>query len=752
MAACLHYGTKVMPTVQVRPDILYAWKGPSLLIVDTRGECGEGQDLSGYYYREARFLRTLRFAVNGKPPWFCEAADLAPDSLAFTFVYPELTEFGGGGSGQSGDDYSTDEQGIRHRALVIRLTYATLLNGLRIDLDVSNHSPRPVECDLAWTVDADFADIQEAQSGRREQEAGVIREHDAQRLTLTYQDARLPYRTVIEASGPADWTMTASHIAGRVRLLPQRPLHLQLSIHPGDQDGVLGSDGARQREEILTAWRDDFTQVRIPGNRVAERIVAGNIRDFASFPLLDGQRDEWLALQAGMPLYPALFGRDTLTASWQCAFVDRAAALDASLTRLGRLQSDRVDDWRDAEPGRIPYQVRSGPLALLNLNPYAAYYADFASPLMFVISLAHAYAWTGDKGVVRRHWDVARRILDWARTSGDGDGDGYLEYETRSSKGTKNQGWKDSGDAVIYEDGRPVPAPLGTCEIQGYWFAAQQAMAVLSWVIGERADAKAYWRAARALKQRFNRDWWIDRDGFIAFARDPEKRMVPGITSNAGHCVACGIVSDDHLPAVVDRLFAPDMFSGWGIRTLSTQHAVYNPLSYHCGSVWGVEQGTIAFGLRRFGFETRAQELARGQFDLAELYPEGRIPECVGGFAREGSGSPGAYPRTNTPQLWNASAIPLLIHTLLGLQPVAALDLLVIDPALPDWLPEIVLENLRLSGATASLRFWRDAKGRSHGEVLRKHGTFRLVRQPPPESLSHGLGDRLGALVESVWP
>ena len=162
------------------------------------------------------------------------------------------------------------------------------------------------------------------------------------------------------------------------------------------------------------------------------------------------RRDEWLALQAGMPLYPALFGRDTLTAGWQAAWVDRGASLDASLTKLSRMQSARSNQWRDEEPGRIPYQVRQGPLALLNINPYSAYYADYASPLMFVIALGHLYSWTGDADVIRRHWDAAQRILEWARTYGDKDGDGYLEYETRSQKGTKNQGWKDSGDAIVY--------------------------------------------------------------------------------------------------------------------------------------------------------------------------------------------------------------------------------------------------------------------------------------------------------------
>jgi glycogen debranching enzyme len=337
-----------------------------------------------------------------------------------------------------------------------------------------------------------------------------------------------------------------------------------------------------------------------------------------------------------------------------------------------------------------------------------------------------------------------------ARTDGDKDGDGYLEYHTRSPKGTKNQGWKDSGDAIIYPDGTPVPAPLGTCELQGYWYAAQQLMAIMSWAIGQRAEARQHWRSARALKKRFNCDWWIDDEACVALAMDPQKRPVPGVSSNIGHCIACGIISAEHLPAAVERLFAPDMFSGWGIRTLSSAHAAYSPMSYHCGSVWPVEQATIAFGLRRFGFDARAMELAKSQFDLAGLYSDHRIPECVGGYARGDRPTPGAYPRANTPQLWNATAFPLLVHSLLGLQPLASLHLLVVSPTLPDWLPELILHDVRVADGSATLRFWRDANGDSHAEVLQRRGTFRLVHQPPPESLNASLGRRIGALVDTI--
>jgi glycogen debranching enzyme len=199
-------------------------------------------------------------------------------------------------------------------------------------------------------------------------------------------------------------------------------------------------------------------------------------------------------------------------------------------------------------------------------------------------------------------------------------------------------------------------------------------------------------------------------------------------------------------------MFAPDVFSGWGIRTLSSDHAFYNPLSYHRGTVWAVEQGTILFGLRRFGFDARALDLARALFDLAQQYPEHRVPECVGGYSRAERPVPGAYPRANTPQLWNATAFPLTVQTLLGIVPVAHLDTLMLDPVLPAWAPDIVVRNLRVGQAQATLRFWRDDQGRSQWDVLHKSGTLRIVRQPPLESVTAGIMDRVKAAFESVMP
>jgi glycogen debranching enzyme len=737
-----------MAVALVRSDILYAWKGMSLLVVNMRGECGPEQPLSGFYFREARFLQTLRLHVNGERPWLCEAASIDPESLALNFVHPEIQAPGGGGTGQSGDEEVVDDHGIPERSLDIRLSYHVDVGALEIDCTITNRARRPVHFELAWHLGADYADIQEAQSRRREQEGPVdLSAHD-EYLEFTYRHDRLPYRTEVRHDGR--WRLRRDAAVIDLALQPQQTEDLHLRVVPFTGQDLITEASGTERDSVLRAWRDGFARVEVPGNQLFERALQHNIRDISSFPCLDGQSDEWLALQAGMPLYPAFFGRDAVTAGWQAGCLDRGEALAAALTKLGRLQSNRFDDWRDEQPGRIPYQVRTGPLAILNLNPYSAYYADYASPLMFVISLANLWAWTGDRQQVERHWDTARRIMDWARDYGDMDQDGYLEYQTRSSKGTKNQGWKDSGDAILYDDGSPVPSPIATCELQGYWFLAQELMSLLSWIMDAREDATAHRNSASALQARFNRDWWVEDEAFVALALDPDKRQVRAVTSNVGHCLACGIIDRDRLPAVVGRMFAPDLFSGWGIRTLSSRHAFYNPLSYHRGTVWAVEQATIIFGLRRYGFDARALDLTHALFDLAQLYPEFRIPECVGGYARGERPVPGAYPRANTPQLWNATAFPLVVQTMLGLLPLAPVNTLVLDPVLPTWIPELIMRDLRVGDSKVTLRFWRDAGGDSQWQVLHQQGSLHLIQQPPPESLSARWTDRISAVLQSI--
>ena len=738
------------PLSHVLADARYAWNGPSLLITTARGECSEHDFLTGFYFREARHLSVLRLEVNGAAPWLCADSITAQHQLDFVHVYPELTQFGGGGTDVSYDTSWHDAHGVIQRGIDIRVRERVRFDGLDIAVVFANRTRLAADLEIAWTVAADFADIQEVFAGARQQQAPVEREQIARGIRLRYCHPQLPLATAITVAGGPAWTAPDDRFVARVRLEPRTALETSLAITALDGTAPLDAQRDAPRARKVRAWQSSLATIELPTNGVLERIVRNAVSDVTSLVLMDGPEDEWLIPQAGLPFYPALFGRDALTAGWQAALLDAGEMTDAALTKLGRLQADRVDDWTDAQPGRIPFQIRTGPLARLNLNPYGAYYADFASPFMYIIALGHAFAWSGNRALVARHWDTARRILDWARDYGDMDGDGYLEYHTRSNVGTKNQGWKDSGNAIVYEGGTTVPAPLGTCELQGYWFAAQQLMAVLNWMLDRHDEARALWDSSLALKKRFNRDWWMEDEGFFALAIDAKKRLARSISSNVGHCLACGIIDDEHVPRVVERMFAPDMFSGWGIRTLSAEHPSYNPLAYHLGSVWPVENATIAFGLRRYGFDERAAVLAGGLFDLGQLYDLGRIPECVGGYARTEFPQPGAYPRANPLQLWNQTAYVLLVHVLLGLQPLAPLRTLIVHPVLPASLSEIVLRNLRVGDAMATIRFTRAGEGEAHADIVELDGTLRLLHQPPIQSLQATVSDRLAALFRSV--
>jgi glycogen debranching enzyme len=385
-------------------------------------------------------------------------------------------------------------------------------------------------------------------------------------------------------------------------------------------------------------------------------------------------------------------------------------------------------------------QVNLGPLATLGLTPMAQYYGDYAAPPAFLIALGQHFAWTADADFARRHYEHAMRVLDWIDGDADLDGDGFLEHETRSPMGNRNQGWKDSGMALVDEHGRGVDNPVAPCEVQGYVYAGKQQYAMaLALAMRKFGEAKRLLSDAASLKQRFNDAFWMPDEGFIAYALDPQKVQVRSITSNPAHCLATGIVDGRYARAVTERMLLPDMFSGWGVRTLSSDHPSFNPFSYHLGTVWPVEAATVAFGMKRYGFHDEANRVAQGMFEVAALFPHHRLPEVIGGYQRDDEHPhPEMYPQSQSPQAWSASAIPLLVQSMLGLRPFAPMRLLLIDPALPAWLPDVTLRNLHVGGARTDIRFHRERDGSTGWKVLDKQGTLTVLQQPPESSVTAG--------------
>lgn len=722
-----------------RGNTVFAWRGPAMLVVDPRGSTSDVAS-TGFFFRQTRYLRDLRLELFGEAPHACSLAEISPHELEAAYVYPERR---GGGSDQEGK-----HKGLRYEDLDLRLRYEVQPNGLDAELRIVNRWLESATVELGWALSADFADVDEVSSERR-QTAPVLTTPTANGVTFRYLHPRLPLQTEVTVDGPGAWRYQDGRLVARVELQRQRETRIALHVRAVDLEDPISDRGADARVRRLEALLDGFTRVEAPGPAPIATMTNASLRDLGSLALLEGREDEWLVPAAGIPLFQSLWPRDALTTAWQATMFDRGVLAENILCAVGRLQGTRDDPWRDEQPGRTPRGVQRGPLARLGVTPMGRYYGDYAGPFAFLFTLAQLYAWSGDEALVRQHFDEARRILDWARERGDLDGDGYLEYQTLSPLGPKHQGWRDAENAVVYADGRQVDTPIATCEVQGYWFAAQQIMAVFCAVLGELRDAAAHLAHARELKRRFNRDFWMPAERCVALGLDADKRQIDAVASNCGQALTTGIVDDEHLRPLVQRLFEPDMFSGWGIRTLSTRNPAYNPLSYHLGTVWPVENATFLFGLRRYGFEAEAHRLARALYELQLMWRGHRVPECIGGYDRGEARHPGAYPQANAPQAWNQSVLPILVQTMLGARPLAPLKVLAVYPALPDWVPELTVRHLKVGDATVSLRFQRKRDGGSRFDVLEKRGALHIVDQPPIESLTAGIWDRLGALLES---
>jgi glycogen debranching enzyme len=449
-------------------------------------------------------------------------------------------------------------------------------------------------------------------------------------------------------------------------------------------------------------------------------------------------------------MYQQFFGRDTLTTAWQ-ALLAMPAMMKDTLILNAAWQGTAVDNWRDEEPGKLIHQARWGPLSRLGIDPFERYYGDYATPPDFLIMLGQYFAWTNDLETVRELLPAADKALTWLERYGDLDGDGFIEYLTRSERGVENQGWKDSHDAVVDENGTIIKPPIATSELQAYCYAALELVAPVFFLAGERKRAVQLLRDARALKKRFDDAFWMEDLGFYAFALGPDKKQVRSIASNTGHLLAAGIIPVEKGRRVAQRLMKPDLFSGWGVRTLSSAHPAYNPFSYHLGSVWPVENGTFALGLARYGCWDELHRLAEGLFAATELCSENRLPEALGGLPRdEEHPHPGIYPESNAPQSWSASMIVLLIQSLLGMRPVAPLRLLLVDPHLPEWLPDMRLEGVRLGESLLDLEFERTTAGETRYHVTRREGHARLIRQPVPQGDEASLLGRARAALGSL--
>jgi len=436
--------------------------------------------------------------------------------------------------------------------------------------------------------------------------------------------------------------------------------------------------------------------------------------------------DVWIPA-AGVPWFVTIFGRDSLVVSLQNMMIYAGFARGA-LQKLAQLQATEMDDWRDAQPGKMPHELRFGELAHFHKVPHTPYYGTADTTPLYLITLHEAWKWMGDDSLLREYREVALRCLEWIDQYGDLDGDGFQEYKSRSSQGTQNQSWKDSGDAIVYPDGSQVQPPKALCELQGYVFDAWMRMAEVFTALGESDRATELRTKAAQLQARFEESFWCEDIGFYAFTLDPDKQPVRTIASNPGHCLWSGIASPEHAARVVKRLMEPDMWTGWGIRTLSAHNPAFNPYSYQLGSIWPHDNGIIALGFKRYGFAAEAARVARGISEAASFFSNYRLPEVYAGFEEQPGTFPVLYFQANVPQAWAAGSVFHLLQAILGLQADAPNNRLYVNADLPKWLPEITLRDVTVGHASVDLRFWREGE-RTRWDASVQAGNINVIEQ-----------------------
>jgi glycogen debranching enzyme len=757
--------------LRARPDTLYLSHGRTVLATGRDGFVRDGFE-HGLFVHETRLLSRHVVRVDGEEPQPNALSNVEQHSWLGYYLLPVP------GSDADRDRGSGRLQAASQQSLELRVS-RQVGEGMHEDLDITNFSQSPTHFTLDVELSADFTDLNEAAGERLQRGHTERRWTSLQRggLQLEYAyRARHQYRHQDEAgeasldrgvlirierasTAPAP---TDSGVRFAIELPPLARWHACLRFLPR-LDGRILEAPAACRQLIgphgrrTAIFLSEATTFDAPGTGTLAPVVTGALEqaahdlDSLRLPDLDEERRSW-TMSAGLPMYVALFGRDTLTAAWQAALAG-PETMRGTLAALQHWQGRERNDWRDEEPGRMLHEAHTGPLEVLNFNPRGRSYSSITTSAFFPVVVAELWHWTGNRELVRRHLDAARRALRWLDTVCDTNGHGFHVYQTHSKDGVRHQAWKDSGDAVVYEDGSAVLPPIATCEEQGFAYIGKLLLAEVLWWLGERDEARALLRAAQDLKVRFNDRFWLEEEAFVAFGLDAGGRPIRSITSNPGHCIAAGIVDDALVGPTADRLMQDDLFSGWGIRTLSARHPAYNPYSYHRGSVWPVEQATFVAGFVRFGLHHHAERLARGFFEAAALFDGYRLPELVGGHERDADHPfPGLYPQANSPQAWSASAVFCVVQSLLGLYPYAPLNALVIDPHLPEWLPELTLRNLRVGQGRVAIRFFRTRSGETDYRILDLAGRLHVVRQPSPWSLTASFGERLRDLIASAAP
>ena len=763
---------RTIAKVSPRPRIMYCSQGRAVLATDLEGLIG-GFPRHGLFYGETRVLSRYQYFANGKPLQMVVVSNVEQHSWLGYYITPPA------GSNWKKDTGSGEMEQVSEETIELKVSRTVGL-GVHEDIDFTNFSQAASDFTFEIELDADFAD--QAETFQRKQ-FGKLR-RSWKRISARSAELHYDYRNshhyshqgnrgvakiqrglivrVEKADSPASYR--DCKLRFKISLAPGESWHACIKFTPVfegkkmpplyDCRQFFGGDNELERKRAI--FLDEATHFETEKDPKLAGIVESAIlqakSDLASLRLPDMDHgDRAWVMAAGLPIYIALFGRDTLTVSWQ-AVIASTAMMVGTLYELPKWQGKIDNNWRDEQPGRMLHEAHTGPLASLYYNPRTRYYGAATTSSFYPVALSELWRWTGDRALIQPLIKPAMLGLKWKDDYTDLFGDGFYDYRTLSAQGNKNQGWKDSGDAIVYEDGRQVDTPISTCEEQAFVYVAKLRMSEMFWFLGDREQAQRLFKEATELKKRFNDRFWMPDKKFYALGLDSERKQIKSISSNPGHLLTCGIVEKEFAEPVARRLLRPDMFSGWGVRTLSADHPAFDPYSYHRGAVWPVEHGSFAMGMMRYGLIEQLHTIARGMFEATTLFDYNRLPECFSGHQRDDEHPfPALYPKANWPQAWSSSCLFSILQAILGLYPFAPMKVLLLDPHLPDWLPEITLRNLHVGKSTVGIRFYRKGKN-THFDVLDKRGTLHVLRQPSPWSLTAGIGERIKDVMESLIP
>ena len=679
------------------PGALAVLEGVSFMYSDATGDVPSGS-IGGLVHADTRLLSRWILTLNGARLLPLRSGSAEHFSAVFFLT-------------------NTDTPGLPANQVGVRRLRA-VGSQLRERIEVWSFAREPQRIELRLAVGTDFADLFEIKDVVRERLITRTYPDGGTAIEFAYRNGEYAAQTRVDVSPPAD-RIDGDEFVWELKLADEPTWSVEVTVPldlgpnevvpPHSSFGEVEGEGGAA-DDATARWFAEVPKLQSDSDLLC-RIGDQTTRDLLALRVETRIEGHVVTLPAGgLPWFLTVFGRDTLITAYQSVSFGPLLARGA-LLELAWLQGKEHNDFRDEEPGKILHEIRQGELTKLGLKPHSPYYGTADATMLWLILLSEYWRWTGDTALVRRLAPNVQAALEWIDRYGDLDGDGYVEYRTRSRQGLGNQCWRDSSDGIQFADGRIPYLPIATCELQGYVYDAKRRVAELAdGPFGDTALAVRLRAEASDLRERFNRDFWVEsRGGYYAVGLDGDKNQIDSLTSNIGHLLWSGIVPEDRAGLVVRQLMSESMFSGWGVRTLSTQDRGFNPIGYHLGTIWPHDNSLISMGLAQYGYREEANRIAIAQIEAASHFAF-RLPEAFSGYPRSVSRFPVPYPTACSPQAWSTAAPLALLRAMLGLN--ARHGELTLDPVLPEAYGRVAVHRIAAFGSLWDV----DATGR-HGTV-----------------------------------